>query len=107
SPLRATKVARQHYDLSNEFYMLFLTPYNQYTSLYFKGTQDMVKAEKLRLDLICRKLQLSKKDTVLDIGCGWGGFAKYAAETYGCYVTGINISDQQIKYARAATQGLP
>ncbi len=87
--------------------MSFLDPYNQYTCGYFKNTNDLNVAQQQKLDLICKKLQLKPDDRVLDIGCGWGGFAKYAAEHYGCHVTGISISDEQIKFAREFTRGLP
>ena len=104
---RSTKVAKKHYDLGNDFYMSFLDPYNQYTCGYFKGTHDLNEAQENKLDLICRKLQLSSKDHVLDIGCGWGGFARFASDKYGCHVTGVSISSEQIKYAREFTKGLP
>ncbi len=78
------KVAVNHYDLSAELYMSFLDPYNQYTCGYFRDTTDLNEAQEKKMDLICRKLQLTKGDKVLDIGCGWGGFAKFAAERYGC-----------------------
>ncbi|MFA4817388.1 MAG: cyclopropane fatty acyl phospholipid synthase [Parcubacteria group bacterium] len=103
----AKKVAKNHYDLGNDLYMSFLDPYNQYTCGYFRDTSDLNEAQEKKLDLICRKLQLKKDDKVLDIGCGWGGFAKYAAEHYGCQVTGISISDEQIAYAKEFTKGLP
>ena len=104
---RSKKVATEHYDLSTDLYEAFLDPYNQYTCGYFKDTDDLNKAQEQKLDLICRKLQLSSKDKVLDIGCGWGGFAKYAAKHYGCHVTGITISDEQAKYAKKYCKGLP
>jgi cyclopropane-fatty-acyl-phospholipid synthase len=103
----ATEVAHKHYNLGNDLYMSFLDPYNQYTCGYFKDTEDLNVAQEKKLDLICKKLQLKPTDKVLDIGCGWGGFAKYAAEHYGCHVTGISISDEQIKYAAEACKGLP
>ena len=103
----AKKVIEHHYNLSNELYMSFLDPYNQYTCGYFKDTTDLDKAQEQKLDLICRKLQLRPTDRVLDIGCGWGGFAKYAAEHYGCSVVGITISDEQLSYAQKFVSGLP
>src|SRR3989344_4364204 len=93
---RAFEVAEKHYDLDNDLYMSFLDPYNQYTCGYFKDTDDLNVAQEQKLDLMCRKLQLKPSDRVLDIGCGWGGFARFAAERYGCHVTGISISDAQI-----------
>jgi cyclopropane-fatty-acyl-phospholipid synthase len=104
---RSKKVAREHYDLGNDLYMAFLDPYNQYTCGYFKNTDDLNTAQEQKLDLICKKLKLKPSDKVLDIGCGWGGFAKWAAEHYGVHVTGISISDEQIAYAKKFTAGLP
>jgi cyclopropane-fatty-acyl-phospholipid synthase len=104
---RSKKVAREHYDLGNDMYMAFLDPYNQYSCGYFKDTSDLNIAQEQKLDLICRKLKLKLNDKVLDIGCGWGGFAKYASSHYGCHVTGISISDEQIAYAKEFTKGFP
>jgi len=104
---RAKKVARQHYDLSVDLYESFLDPYNQYTCGYFNGTDDLSAAQEKKLDLICRKLRLSSSDRVLDIGCGWGGFARFAATRYGAHVTGITISDEQHRYAQQHCAGLP
>ena len=104
---RGMRVAREHYDLSPALYKSFLGSYNQYTCGYFKDTDNLNVAQERKLDLICRKLCLVPTDTVLDIGCGWGGFAKYAAEHVGCSVVGITISDEQARYAEAHTKGLP
>ncbi len=103
---RSKEVAEQHYNLDTKFFETFLDPYNQYTCAYFSETDELNEAQEKKLDLICRKLQLKEGDTVLDIGCGWGGFAKYAAEKYGCKVVGITISEEQAKSARAFTQNL-
>jgi cyclopropane-fatty-acyl-phospholipid synthase len=107
SKVKSLEVIEKHYDLSPELYMSFLDPFNQYTCGYFKNTCDLNKAQENKLNLICKKLNLSSKDKVLDIGCGWGGFAKFAAEKYGCHVTGINIADEQVKYAREYCKNLP
>ena len=101
------KIARRHYDLSPELYMSFLDPYNQYTCAYFKDTDDLNRAQEQKLELICRKLNISSNDKVLDIGCGWGGFAKFASQRYGCSVTGISISSEQVHFAREFCKGLP
>lgn len=105
--MRSRQVIERHYEMSPELFMAFLDPYNQYTCGYFKDTDDLNTAQENKLDLICRKLMLSPQDRVLDIGCGWGGFAKFAAERYGCHVTGITISDRQMEYARQYCDGLP
>jgi cyclopropane-fatty-acyl-phospholipid synthase len=101
------KIARQHYDRSPELYMSFLDPYNQYTCGYFKNTDNLDKAQEQKLDLICRKLNISSNDKVLDVGCGWGGFAKFAAEQYDCNVTGISISQRQVEFASDFCKSLP
>ncbi|MBI4427833.1 MAG: cyclopropane fatty acyl phospholipid synthase [Ignavibacteriales bacterium] len=100
-------IAQRHYDLKAELYESFLDPYNQYTCAYFKDTEDLKLAQEQKLDLICQKLNISSQDKVLDIGCGWGGFAKFAAQRYGCSVTGVSISREQVMYAREFCKGLP
>jgi cyclopropane-fatty-acyl-phospholipid synthase len=107
SKARAHIVAERHYDLGNDLFLSFLDPYNQYSCAYFDGTADLDRAQEKKLDLICRKAAIGPTDHVLDIGCGWGGFAKYAAETYGCTVTAANISKEQIRYAAEFCSGLP
>ena len=104
---RARMVADRHYDLPSDFYMSFLDPYNQYTCGFFQDTDDLAEAQEAKLDLICQKLQLQPGERVLDIGCGWGGFARFAAERYGVHVTGISISNEQLDYGRQFTRGLP
>ena len=104
---RSRRVAEQHYDLGNDLFMSFLDPYNQYSCAYFQGTEDLTAAQLNKLDLICRKIDLQPEDHVLDMGCGWGGFAKYAAERYGCTVTGISISKEQVSYAQESCKDLP
>ncbi len=103
----STKVAKEHYDLGNDFYEAMLDPYMQYSCGYFKDTDDLAQAQRDKLDLIARKLRIQKTDHVLDIGCGWGGLARFLAEHYGCRVTGVNISDEQIALARERCKGLP
>jgi cyclopropane-fatty-acyl-phospholipid synthase len=97
---RARMIAEHHYDSDNELFLSFLDPYNQYSCAYFKECDDLDQAQRNKLELICRKIGLAKTDHVLDIGCGWGGFAKYAAENYGCRVTAVNVSREQLRYAR-------
>jgi cyclopropane-fatty-acyl-phospholipid synthase len=104
---RSRAVAEEHYDLDHRMYALFLGPWNQYTCCFFDGTDDLERAEVLKLEMLCDKLELKPGDRLLDIGCGWGGLAKYAAATRGCEVTGISLSDQQIRYAVEYTKCLP
>jgi len=104
---RSRHVAERHYDLDADLYMSFLDPYDQYTCAYWDGEDDTLeRAQERKLDLICRKLRLGRGTRVLDIGCGWGGFARFAAERFGAAVTGITISASQAAYARRAAAGL-
>lgn len=103
----ATEVATVHYDLGNDLYGAMLDPYRQYTCGYFKGTEDLDTAQEQKMDLICRKLMLKPGERVLDIGCGWGGLAKFMAERYQANVTGVTISKEQAVFAREWTEGLP
>ena len=100
-------IAETHYNLDHRLYQQFLGPYNQYTCCFFNKAKTLEEAEVEKLEMICNKLQLKPGDKVLDIGCGWGGFAAYAAQTRNCEVTGISISREQIAYARKYTAGLP
>ena len=99
---RATKVAKRHYDIDDALYMSFLDPYGQYTCAYFKdaAADDLDRAQEAKMDLICRKLGLRSGDRVLDIGCGWGGLARWMHERHGCHVTGVNIAEGQLEHAR-------
>ena len=96
----AKKVTNYHYDISDDLYMSFLDPYSQYTCAYFKDTTDLNKAQENKMDLICRKIQLKSTDRVLDLGCGWGGLAKWMAEKHGCRVIGINLAKGQVEYVQ-------
>jgi cyclopropane-fatty-acyl-phospholipid synthase len=107
SQKRSRIVAERHYDLGNDLFASFLDPYNQYSCAYFNGTNDLNQAQLNKMDLICRKMGIGPGDHVLDIGFGWGGFAKYAAERHGCTVTGINISAEQLHYAKEFCKDLP
>ena len=90
-----------HYDLGNDFYRLFLDDSLAYSCAYYESADDTLEQAQIRkFDRICRKLQLRSQDHVLEIGTGWGGFAAYAAETYGCRITTTTISRQQHDYAR-------
>jgi cyclopropane-fatty-acyl-phospholipid synthase len=104
---KVCKLVNHHYDLDNDLFMAFLDPHNQYSCGYFKNTEDLNQAQEDKLELICKKLQLSPEDHLLDIGCGWGGLAWYASKKYRCRVTAINISEKQLQYAAKLCQGLP
>ncbi len=91
---------RAHYDIGNDFYRLFLDRQMNYSSGYFtRPGEPLEAAQELKLTLICRKLRIEPGDRVLEIGCGWGGFAMHAARRYGAQVTGITISEEQFKFA--------
>jgi cyclopropane-fatty-acyl-phospholipid synthase len=103
---RCLDVAERHYNLGDDMFLPWLDRYNQYSCAYFDGTDDLDQAQEKKLDLICRKIGLRPGHKVLDVGCGWGGFCRFAAERYGCSVEGVNISSSQIEYARRSTQDL-
>ncbi|MEN6375405.1 MAG: cyclopropane fatty acyl phospholipid synthase [Smithella sp.] len=107
SQKRSRMVVEQHYNLDNDLFMSFLDPYNQYSCAYFDGTQDLNDAQIKKMDLICKKIDLRQSDHVLDIGCGWGGLAGYMAKHYGCTVTAVNISDEQIRHAQIFCKNMP
>jgi cyclopropane-fatty-acyl-phospholipid synthase len=92
---RAFQVGEQHYDLGNDLFELMLDRRMTYTCGYWKDAKDLDAAQEAKLDLICRKIGLQPGQTVLDIGCGWGSFAGYAAEHYGAEVFGVTVSKEQ------------
>jgi len=88
-----------HYDLSNEFYRLWLDSTMTYScGVFLNDNSSMKEASIEKLDRFCRKLKLTKDDKVLEIGTGWGSFALHAAKNYGCHVTTTTISDKQFSY---------
>ncbi len=107
SKRRSRIIAERHYDLDNALFLSFLDSKCQYSCGYFDGTDDLEEAQRRKLDLIARKLELVKGDHLLDIGCGWGGLARYMASTIGCTVTAVNVSREQLGHARAICRGLP
>ena len=91
-----------HYDLSNDFYKLWLDPTMTYSCAYFKDTNTTLEDASIeKLDRMCRKLKLSEKDNILEVGTGWGSFSIHAAKNYGCSITTTTISDAQYEYAKA------
>ncbi|HUS97974.1 MAG TPA: class I SAM-dependent methyltransferase, partial [Hyphomicrobiaceae bacterium] len=98
-----------HYDVSNDFYQLFLDPEMIYTCAYFTDWQNKLEmAQSDKLDMICRKLRLKPGDRLLDIGCGWGGLICHAARNYGVHAVGVTLSQEQFDLAqtRIAERGL-
>jgi cyclopropane-fatty-acyl-phospholipid synthase len=91
-----------HYDLSNDFYKLWLDPTMTYSCAYFKDSNTTLEDASIeKLDRMCRKLNLSEKDNILEVGTGWGSFSIHAAKNYGCSITTTTISDAQYEYAKA------
>jgi len=104
---RAKIVGEQHYDLGNDLYQAMLDKRLNYTSAYWKNAKNLDEAQEAKLELVCKKIGLEKGMTVLELGCGWGSFAKYAAEKYGANVVGVNVSKQQVELGRELCRGLP
>ena len=104
---RAFQVAERHYDIGNDVFMTMLDPTMSYSCAYWDGAESLEDAQQKKLDMICRKLELKRGETLLEIGCGWGGLARFAAERYGVEVVGITVSKEQQKLAQALCEGLP
>jgi cyclopropane-fatty-acyl-phospholipid synthase len=109
---RSFEVGKRHYDLGNDLYRAMLGPTMVYSCGYWRAPQgavafDLDSAQEAKLDLVCRKLGLRPGQHVLDIGCGWGGALKFAAEHYGVSGLGLTISQQQAELAREHCAGLP
>ncbi|MND84396.1 Cyclopropane-fatty-acyl-phospholipid synthase [compost metagenome] len=96
-----------HYDVGNDFYGLFLDPEMVYSSAYFTAPDATLEAaQQEKLDRICRKLRLKPGQRMLDVGCGWGGLACWAAGNYGVHVHGVTLSQAQLDFARAKVERL-
>lgn len=104
---RAVQVAHQHYNIGNDLYQKMLDKKLNYTCGYWRDAKTLDQAQENKLDLVCKKNELAPGMTVLELGCGFGGFAKHAAEKYGVKVTAVNISEKQLELARHRCQGLP
>src|SRR4051794_17412126 len=91
-----------HYDVSNDFYRLFLDPEMVYTCAYFQPEwhEDLARAQTDKLDMICRKLRLKPGERLLDIGCGWGALICHAAQHYGVKALGVTLAEEQAGLAR-------
>ncbi|MDU4094989.1 MAG: cyclopropane fatty acyl phospholipid synthase, partial [Pantoea sp.] len=106
SKKRAWMVGKEHYDLGNDLFSLMLDPFMQYSCGYWKSAQTLEEAQQAKLTLICEKLKLKPGMKLLDIGCGWGGLAEFAARHYGVTVDGVTISAEQQKMAQQRCAGL-
>ena len=100
SRARDRAAVQYHYDVGNDFYALWLDRNMQYSCGYFPtGAEDLDTAQECKMEHICRKLRLQRGEHLLDIGCGWGGLARYAASKYGVDVLGVTLSKNQKAYA--------
>ncbi|CAJ0991720.1 cyclopropane fatty acyl phospholipid synthase [Pantoea sp. Nvir] len=106
SKKRSWIVGKEHYDIGNDVFSLMLDPYMQYSCAYWIKADTLEQAQEAKLDMICRKLQLEPNMKLLDIGCGWGGLAAYAARNYGAIVYGVTVSSKQQKLAQQLCKGL-
>ena len=107
SKARAFEVGEKHYDLGNELYQAMLDKRLTYSCGYWKNASTLDEAQEAKLDLVCRKIGIRPGMHILDIGCGWGSFAKYAAEKYGASVVGVTVSKEQLALGSQLCAGLP
>jgi len=106
-PKRAYEVGEKHYDIGNDLYERMLDKHMIYSCGFWKNASTLDEAQEAKLDMVCRKLELKPGMRVLDIGCGWGGMAQFAAQNYGVEVIGITISKEQAALARERCAELP
>jgi cyclopropane-fatty-acyl-phospholipid synthase len=104
---RAFIIGEKHYDLGNDLFRNMLDKRMNYSCAYWKDAKDLDEAQENKLELICQKMYLEPGMRVLDIGCGWGAFGKYAAEKYSVEVVGITVSREQVELGRKMCMGFP
>jgi len=104
---RAFQIGERHYDIGNDLYTAMLGRTMAYSCGYWATANTLDAAQDAKLDLICRKIGLHAGQRILDIGCGWGSFVKFAAERYGTSAVGITVSKEQASLARERCTGLP
>ncbi|HKJ85193.1 MAG TPA: cyclopropane fatty acyl phospholipid synthase, partial [Spirochaetia bacterium] len=104
---RAFMIGEKHYDIGNRLYERMLDSRMNYSCGYWKNATTLEQAQEAKLELVARKLLLQPGMRVLDIGCGWGGAARFLAERYGCEVVGVTVSRQQVEHARQRGSTLP
>lgn len=107
SKKRAFRIGEAHYDIGNDLYRAMLDSRMVYTCGYWKDALTLNEAQEAKLDLVCQKIGIKAGQRVLDIGCGWGSFAKFAAEKYGANVVGITVSKEQVKLGKELCKNLP
>ena len=104
---RAYIVGEKHYDLGNDLFVNMLDKGMNYSCAYWENARNLEEAQRDKLELICRKLYIKPGMHVLDVGCGWSAFGKYAAEKYDVQVTGVTVSREQVKLGKKLCEGLP
>jgi cyclopropane-fatty-acyl-phospholipid synthase len=104
---RAYEVGQRHYDLGNDLYCAMLDRRLNYTCGYWKNATTLDEAQEAKLDLVCRKIGAHPGMRILELGCGWGSFAKFAAEQYGVQVLGVTVSKEQVALGMERCKGLP
>ena len=107
SAVRARRSVERHYDIGTDLYQAMLGETLAYTCAYWKGAGTLDQAQRAKLDLVCRKLGLRPGMKVLELGCGWGTFARHAAERFGARVTGYTVSREQVTLGTELCRGLP
>ena len=107
SQKRAFQIGEKHYDIGNDLFIKMLDKRITYSCGYWRNADNIDEAQEHKLDLICRKLDLHPGMRMLDIGCGWGSLAKYAAENFQVAVVGITVSREQVELAQTLCEGLP
>lgn len=107
SPTHAYEVGQRHYDIGNDLYRAMLDKRLNYTCGYWKNASTLDEAQEAKLELVCKKINLQHGMTVLELGCGFGSFAGYAAERYNARVTGVTVSRRQVELGVELYKGLP
>ncbi len=107
SKARAFEVGEKHYDLGNDLYLAMLDKRLNYTCGYWKNARNLDEAQEAKLELVCKKIGIHPGMRILELGCGWGSFAKYAAEKYGASILGVTVSKEQVALGMQLCKGLP
>jgi cyclopropane-fatty-acyl-phospholipid synthase len=107
SSTRAFIIGEQHYDLGNDLYRAMLDKRLNYTCGYWQEANNLDAAQEAKLALVCRKIGIHPGMHILELGCGWGSFAKYAAEKHGAHVLGVTVSKEQVELGMKLCKGLP